>query len=40
MNGQMSDLISELDQEKKSRATLQIELERLQKLIQKFSPSK
>ena len=40
MNGQLSDLISELDQEKKSRATLQIELERLQKLIQKFSTSK
>ncbi|CAF4755550.1 unnamed protein product [Rotaria socialis] len=32
---QIRDLVSELDEEKKARATLQIELERLQKQIQK-----
>ena len=31
------DLVGELDEEKKARATLQIELERLQKQIQKSS---
>jgi hypothetical protein len=34
---QIQDLIHELDEEKKARATLQIELERLQKLVQKTS---
>ena len=34
---QIRDLVSELDEEKKARATLQIELERLQKQIQKSS---
>lgn len=34
---QIQDLIHELDEEKKVRATLQIELERLQKLVQKSS---
>jgi len=34
---QIQDLIHELDEEKKARATLQIELERLQKLVQKSS---
>lgn len=32
---QIDDLIHELDEEKKVRATLQIEIERLQKLYQK-----
>lgn len=32
---QIRDLVGELDEEKKARATLQIELERLQKQIQK-----
>lgn len=32
---QIHDLITELDEEKKLRANLQIELERLQKLVQK-----
>jgi len=34
---QIQDLVNELDEEKKARATLQIELERLQKLVQKTS---
>jgi len=34
---QIRDLVGELDQEKKARANLQIELERLQKQIQKSS---
>ncbi len=34
---QIRDLVGELDEEKKARATLQIELERLQKQIQKSS---
>ncbi|CAF0785341.1 unnamed protein product [Adineta ricciae] len=34
---QIRDLVDELDEEKKARATLQIELERLQKQIQKSS---
>jgi len=34
---QIQDLINELDEEKKARATLQIEFERLQKLVQKSS---
>ena len=34
---QIRDLVGELDEEKKARATLQIELERLQKQIQKAS---
>lgn len=34
---QIHDLVGELDEEKKARATLQIELERLQKQIQKSS---
>lgn len=34
---QIRDLVEELDQEKKARANLQIELERLQKQIQKSS---
>ncbi|CAF3368612.1 unnamed protein product [Rotaria socialis] len=34
---QIDDLIHELDEEKKARATLQIEIERLQKLFQKAS---
>ncbi|CAF3794877.1 unnamed protein product, partial [Rotaria magnacalcarata] len=34
---QIDDLIHELDEEKKARATLQIEIERLQKLFQKLS---
>ncbi|CAF1421521.1 unnamed protein product [Rotaria sp. Silwood1] len=34
---QIQDLIHELDEEKKARATLQIEIERLQKLVQKSS---
>ncbi|UJR36206.1 hypothetical protein I4U23_028938 [Adineta vaga] len=34
---QIHDLVGELDEEKKARATLQIELERLQKQIQKAS---
>ncbi len=34
---QIQDLMNELDEEKKARATLQIEIERLQKLIQKSS---
>ncbi|CAF0927877.1 unnamed protein product [Adineta ricciae] len=36
---QIRDLITELDEEKKARATLQIEIERLQKLLQKSSTS-
>jgi hypothetical protein len=36
-NDQIRDLMNELDEEKKARATLQIEIERLQKLIQKPS---
>ncbi len=32
---QIRDLVGELDEEKKARATLQIEIERLQKQIQK-----
>ena len=35
MTEQIHDLIQELDDEKKARATLQIELERLQRSIQK-----
>lgn len=34
---QIRDLVAELDEEKKARATLQIELERLQKQILKSS---
>jgi hypothetical protein len=34
---QLQDLVNELDGEKKARATLQIEFERLQKLVQKSS---
>lgn len=34
---QIQDLVNELDEEKKIRATLQIEIERLQKLVQKTS---
>ncbi|CAF4347124.1 unnamed protein product, partial [Adineta steineri] len=34
---QIQDLMNELDEEKKVRATLQIEIERLQKLVQKSS---
>lgn len=34
---QIRDLVGELDEEKKARANLQIELERLQKQIQKSS---
>lgn len=34
---QIRDLVDELDEEKKARATLHIELERLQKQIQKSS---
>ena len=34
---QIHDLIHELDEEKKARSALQIEIERLQKLIQKSS---
>jgi hypothetical protein len=34
---QIRDLVGELDEEKKARATLQIEIERLQKQIQKTS---
>ncbi|CAF4340476.1 unnamed protein product, partial [Rotaria sp. Silwood2] len=34
---QIQDLIHELDEEKKARATLKIEIERLQKLVQKSS---
>ena len=34
---QIRELVDELDEEKKARATLQIELERLQKQIQKSS---
>lgn len=34
---QIQDLINELDEEKKARANLQIEFERLQKLVQKSS---
>lgn len=37
---QIRDLINELDEEKKARATLHIEIERLQKLVQKSSLSK
>ncbi len=36
-SNQIRDLINELDEEKKARATLHIEIERLQKLVQKSS---
>lgn len=36
---QIQDLIHELDEEKKARANLQIELERLQKHVQKSARS-
>ena len=37
LTDQIQDLVTELDEEKKVRANLQIELERLQKLVQKSS---
>lgn len=37
LTDQIQDLVNELDEEKKARATLQIEIERLQKLVQKTS---
>ena len=36
-SGQLQDLIHELDEEKKARATLQIEMKRVQKLFHKSS---
>ena len=37
LNDQLEDVIRELDEEKKARVRLQIELERLQKLVHKSS---
>ena len=40
LSDQIHDLVGELDEEKKARAALHIEVERLQKLIQKSGLNK